>query len=250
MSDLPYIVALCPTFNHPELLANSVALWEIQDYPADRRFLVISDDGGAFDHWQTGENWHLFRHSQRFPSLPHKYNDMAMWGRRYKPDMSGPPDAYLVWEDDDLYLPGYVSAHARVLAEHELSKPGVVVSDYPGYLIEEPASGRFHSTLGFRRELFQRIGGWPLTRRADFDQQMIAALQSAARSAGDPFAEGSIEFVYRWHTGAQHGQSFMRSPDDQAWYDRAGERKPPWVGKLEPRLDARTAAILKELGRD
>ncbi len=255
-SDLPFIVALCPTFNHPELLRNSVALWERQDYPAHRRRLLILDDGGAFDPqnaglwsnhvpgWAWCETWKLFAEAARYPSLPAKYNRLAELGA-----IAG-ADAFLVWEDDDIYLPGYVSAHARVLAQYELSKPDLVLSDYPGHLVEEPAGGRFHSTLGFRRELFLRIGGWPSTKRADFDQQMIAELEGAAESRGDPWPAGVAphQYVYRWHTGAAHGQHFMRAPDDEDWYDRAGAERPAYVGKLEPKLDERTKAILAELG--
>ena len=244
-AELPFIVALCPTFNHPELLANSMALWEMQDYPAERRFLYILDDGNAF-YSHGGDSWTLFGQAWRSNSLPEKYNHLAWHGANRLPPA---PDAFLVWEDDDLYLPGYVSAHARVLAEHEYSKPARVLSDYPGYLVEEPAAGRFHSTLGFRRSLFDRVGGWPLTKRADFDQQFIRALESNAASLGDPFADRKIEFVYRWHTGAHHGQSFMRSPDDQDWYDRAAADRPAYIGRLEPRLDARTRELLAELGR-
>jgi hypothetical protein len=238
--DLPFIVGLCPTYNHPELLANSVALWEAQDYPAERRLLLILDDGGSFAA-QSGATWRLLCSPSRSPSLPAKYNHLAAYG--------ADADAYVVWEDDDIYLPGYISAHARTFADCELSKPAVVLSDYPGQLVEEPAAGRFHSSLGFRRELLERIGGWPETKRADFDQQIIARLQHEARSAGDPFDGGPIEYVYRWHTGAHHGQSYMRAPDDVDWYDRAGGQMPPHIGKLTPRLDERTKRILAELER-
>lgn len=238
--DLPFIVALCPTFNHPDLLANSVALWEMQDYPRERRHLLVFDDGGAFDT-QSGPSWSLSRCSVRYGDLPDKYNAMA--------EATAPiADAFVVWEDDDLYLPGYVSAHARVLVQCELSKPAMVLSDYPGRLVAEPAAGRFHSALGFRRELFLRIGGWPATKRADFDQQMIAALDRAALSRGDPFPDGErVEYVYRWHTGAGHGQHFMRSPGDEEWYDRAGAERPRYVGKLQPKLDERTHELLEQL---
>lgn len=244
MNEYPFIVALCPTFNHPELLANSAALWEMQDYPAERRRLLILDDGGAFqdDFGPPGRTWSLCASPERAASLPEKYNRLASVATPWR------PDAFVVWEDDDLYLPGYVSAHARVLAEHELSKPARVLSDYPGYLVEEGAAGRFHSTLGFRRELLDRVGRWPETKRADFDQQFIHALEAAAISRGDPFADRPIGFVYRWHTGAHHGQSFMHGGDDESWYDRAGSQRPAYVGRLEPTLDDRTRGLLAELG--
>ena len=174
-----FVTALCPTFRHPTLLANSLALWNAQTYPAHLRRLVILDDGQTFDD-DVGDTWELHGARERLPSLPAKYNLLLSLA---------PPEteAFLVWEDDDVYLPDYVAAHAACLERHELSHPSAVWSDYPGYLIEEPAAGRFHSALGFRRELIERIGGWPATDRADFDQQLQAALHAAAASKGDPF---------------------------------------------------------------
>jgi hypothetical protein len=243
----PFITALCPTFRRPALLANSVALWESQDYPPDRRRLIILDDGGTFDP-QEGPSWELHRVFVRYASLPTKFNALAGLASRET-------DAFLVWEDDDIYLPGYVSAHANVLRHRELSKPGTVLSDYTGELKAEDAAGHFHSTLGFCRELFERVGGWPLSMRADFDLQFISVLERNARSIGDPFhpcthhppsearpcdCRPRIEFVYGWQTGTPHGTTAMRSSEDETWYDRAEELFPPvYVGRLDPRLDGR-----------
>jgi len=41
-----FITALCPTFRHPDLLENTLWLWDQQDYPADQRYLIIHDAGG------------------------------------------------------------------------------------------------------------------------------------------------------------------------------------------------------------
>ncbi|MFN5798795.1 MAG: hypothetical protein ACK6D4_13620 [Planctomyces sp.] len=40
-----------------------------------------------------------------------------------------------------------------------------MLSSYTGRLTQEDATGRFHASLAFRREIFDRIGGWPLTKR-------------------------------------------------------------------------------------
>lgn len=242
-----FLTALCPTFRRPELLANSVCLWERQWLPSgDRAELIILDDGGTFAD-QRGPGWKLISVPHRYASLPEKFNALA--------GLASPAsDAFLVWEDDDTYLPGYVAAHAHALRRAELSKPAFVLSDYPGRLISERTDGRFHSTLGFRRELFARVGGWPATKRADFDQQFIQRLQTAARSTADPFSYGPVSsspFVYRWHTGMAHGQSTMRSGDDETWYDRAAHLLPETAtGQvLLPRLDAATRQIFSTTGR-
>ena len=84
----------------------------------------------------------------------------------------------------------------------------------------EDAKGRFHASLAFRREVFDRIGGWPLTKRGDFEQQLIAQ-QTAIEAPGDPCQLDSPSYIFRWsQTNAYHGQAFMRGPDDEGWYER------------------------------
>ena len=155
MKELPFIVALCPTYRRPECLANSLWLWGQQTYPADRCSLIMFDDGGSFHNqnngqwdisvpgWQWKDSWKLVASSWRLPSITDKYNHLAFLAPQET-------DAFLIWEDDDIYLPGYVEAHAKVLAEHEYSKAAQVMSDYPGYLIIEEAAGRFFSSIGFQ----------------------------------------------------------------------------------------------------
>jgi hypothetical protein len=237
----PFITALCPTYRHPALLANSLALWLAQDYPLDRRELVILDDGQTFDA-QFGDGWKLISAATRYPSLPAKYN--ALLGM-----MAPETDVVLVYEDDDIFLPRYCSTHAQALENAEFSKPSRILSDYTGELAEENGAGRFHSSMAFRRELIERIGGWPDTKRADFDQQLMRRLATESKGIGDPCQFAPPQYVYCWRTGAAHCQSTMRSPDDTDWYER-GEKayKPvPFVGTLRPKIDERTRRILEQL---
>jgi len=77
-------------------------------------------------------------------------------------------------------------------------------------LEQEDATGRFHASLASRREIFDRIGGRPLTRRGDFAQQLIARI-NAIEAPGDPcqFADASYIF-FRGQTNAYHGEAFIR----------------------------------------
>jgi hypothetical protein len=63
-----------------------------------------------------------------------------------------------------------------------------VLSSYTGRLEQEDATGRFHASLAFRREIFDRIGGWPLTKRGDFDQQLITRLHVIEAPGALPMA--------------------------------------------------------------
>ena len=242
----PFVTAICPTFRHPTLLASSLALWLSQDYPAERRELIILDDGQTFDV-QDGPNWMLWSETHRRRSLPDKYNALLSYARPHA-------DIFLVWEDDDTYLPGYVRWHVDAMQRTgaEFSKPSRVLSDYTGEIAEESrTNGRFHSSMAFTADLIRRIGGWPDTKRADFDQQLISRLKAEARGICDPAeGDGPLQYVYGWRTGAAHCQSTMRAPDDETWYERGAEayKEVPFVGRLVPQYDERTLKILEQLG--
>lgn len=238
---LPFVSCLCPTFHRPKLLANAFACFLAQDYPAERRELVIMDDGNDFapDFTLTGpNNWRLISEHRRFPSLPEKFNRLAA---------HADPDAtiLLVWEDDDIYLPHHITSHVAALQATGAgySKPRQVLSTYPGHVVTEDAAGRFHASIGFTRDLFDRVGGWPLTRRADFDQQFMSILSSAGPAA-DPCNHAPPSYCFRYgSTQAYHGQHFMTAPDDELWYDRVPRQPGHRDLTIHPEFDIETKAV-------
>ncbi len=74
---LPYCVALCPTYRRSKLLENSIACFEAQDYPEDRRELIILDDSGELVDGQNSRKftsrgvptWRVISTPQRYESL-------------------------------------------------------------------------------------------------------------------------------------------------------------------------------------
>ena len=116
-----------------------------------------------------------------------------------------------------------ISRRFRSLPEKFNALAGLAQGDI--LVVWEDAKGRFHASLAFRREAFDRIGGWPLTKCRDFDQQPIARL-TAIEAPGDPCQLDSPSGILRWsQTNAYHGQAFMRGPEDEGWYERvAGPR--------------------------
>jgi glycosyltransferase involved in cell wall biosynthesis len=204
------VSCLCPTYRRPKLLENSIACFLSQDYPADRREMIILDDAGELEN-QTGEGWQIISIARRFRSLPEKFNALAGLARG---------DVLVVWEDDDIYLPHHISSHVTAMKNHLWSKPSKVLSDYTGQIEEEDATGRFHASLALSRHAFDQCGGWPLTMRGDFDQQLIARLNSLG-IARDPCEFATPAYLFRWEsTGAYHGQALMQGPDDENWYGR------------------------------
>lgn len=227
-NELPFVSCLCPTYRRPKLLENSIACFLAQDYPTDRRELIVLDDTGELEN-QTGDGWQIISIPRRFRSLPEKFNALAGLARG---------EILVVWEDDDIYLPHHISSHVKAIDGHLWSKPSKVLSDYTGQIQEEDATGRFHASIAMTRNAFEIVCGWPLTLRGDFDQQLIAKL-TATGTPSDPVAVAPPGYVFRWgSTHAYHGQAFMRGPEDENWYHDIGKQATPLLNtSIDPHFD-------------
>ena len=232
-SELPFVSCLCPTYLRSDLLANSIACFLAQDYPADRREMIILDDADHLNP-QKGDGWEIVSTERRFRSLPEKFNAIAGLARG---------DVLVVWEDDDIYLPWHITAHVAALKDGGFSKPSRVLSLYTGEVEEEAAAGRFHASLAFTREAFDEAGGWPLTKRGDFDQVFIKRM--SINGQVDTCQHGEPSYVFRWQsTGEYHGQAAMLGPDDLLWYDKVKRDTPITPMRIVPAFDAETAEVI------
>ncbi len=54
-------------------------------------------------------------------------------------------DILVVWENDDIDLPHYISTHVPAMEGRLWSKLSFVLSSYTGRLEQEDATGRFHA---------------------------------------------------------------------------------------------------------
>lgn len=247
---LPFITALCPTYRKPDCLRNSLACWLAQEYPRDRCELLIHDSANQFAT-QAGESWRLTRLEERPPSLPAKYNAMIAAA-------DSRTDLFVVWDDDDVYLPHHLGSHVAAMQRGtsgldslrgHWSKPREVLSTYTRQPLVESAAGRFHGSIAIGADMLRTIGGWPLTLRADFDQQIIATLQ-ANHSPADPIDIAPPSYVFRWgSTGVYHSQHVMRDPADETWYARVPDISHQLDSEpitLTPRMDEETASLFAQ----
>ncbi|MHC4609205.1 MAG: glycosyltransferase, partial [Planctomycetota bacterium] len=234
------LACLCPTYGRFRLVENSIACFLAQDYPAEGRRLLVLDDSGIIPP-QAGDGWQVVSVGSRFPSLPAKYNELV----RLFGDW---PDAYVVWEDDDIYLPWHLSSYARAMSGRGWCHPEQVWSTYSGTPKIEGAKGRFHASLAMRQTTMWQVGGWPNTGAADFDQQLLARL-GTADSPANPDTVPS--YVFRWgSTDHPHGQGYMSGPKDETWYYKyaAAHRLEP-CGELTPMFDQDTAATMEAISK-
>lgn len=231
------ITCLCPTYGRrPDLLGNAIACFLSQTHE-DKRLIVL-DDAGTVGHRRSGQVL-VHSTSNRFRSLPDKY--------RFMTDRDDPwTEAYVLWDDDDIYLPDHLARHDQVLQSRAWSYPDEVGSLYTGKLVVEPTGGRFWACIGFRRECLAK-SPWPVTDRVDYDQQFLRGLERSCGHPGRP--EGDITFVYRWGSTRAHHASGVGGSN---WYaGNTPQYRDPYPRDYVVALDPETAVlILQERGLD
>ena len=212
LPEWPKVVALCPSYRRAKLLANTIAMFQLQDYPAEHRQLLILEDSGVMES-QSGEGWQVISEPDRYPSLSAKYQRLL--------ELAQDADIVVVMEDDDLYLPWYISSHVAALRNAQWSKPGKIWSLYNTQTpFQEAADGRFHGSIAARRNFLASVGGWAEVTKANFDQVLLGKLAWAATPADPMSLNASPAYVFRWaSTGVPHSQGFMKGPEDTTWWD-------------------------------
>ncbi len=183
------IAVVCVTFDRPRQLGQMVRCFERQDY-ADRE-LVILDDADQYPSTE-GDRWRLVSVAERFPTLGEKRNAAASL-------VSADVEALAVWDDDDLYMPWALRASAAALQCADWSRPGLVLHPQPdGSLRPHRTGGLFHSGWAYRRDAFERAGGYPAINNGE-DRGLARRLQRLELVEADPLALGFAPFlVYPW----------------------------------------------------
>jgi hypothetical protein len=154
------------------------------------------------------------------------------------------PMRLVIWDDDDIYLPWHLAAHAKVLQNAQWSHPKMVWSladDGPNLV---PARNGYWSAAAVRRDLHARIGGFIPSPRANFDQAHIVAWR---KHGGEPGRPEPPSFVYGWGR-AKHCSGLMLSRHDTTWYSRHEMTESERVERLVPTMDAQTLSIYRALG--
>ena len=172
------ICVVCVTYNRPGLLGQMIRCFERQDY-ADRA-MVILDDADQYPPTH-GDRWRLVSVADRFATLGEKRNAAA---RLAPPDA----DALAIWDDDDLYMPWALRASVAALEHAAWSRPSLVLHPLGnGSLRQHSTGGLFHSGWAYRRDAFDRAGGYPAMNNGE-DQELGRRLRAAWRRRGRPYS--------------------------------------------------------------
>lgn len=186
---------LCCTYLRPEFLGQLIESYRRQDYPINQRELVILDDAGQYSN-QSGEGWRLISIPSRFRTLGEKRNACAALA---SPDSSG----FVIADDDDIYLPHWLSTHATALRKAEWSRPGLVYQEQGDVLREHPTGGFYHANWAYRREAFDRVRGYKSMNNRE-DQDLGTRFTEAGVTQFDPSRLAPPFFIHRPNRTTYH----------------------------------------------
>lgn len=224
------IAVVCTTYNRPLQLGEMIRCFERQDYP--HRELVILDDAGQYDSTE-GPGWRLVSNKKRFSTLGEKRNAAAGL-------IASDVEALAVWDDDDLYMPWALRASVAALANAVWSRPSLVLlPQADGSLRQHQTGGLFHSGWAYRRNAFDRAGGYPQMNNGE-DRGLAERFQRLGIAEADPVSLGFLPFlIYRWAGGAHLSSAGPRG------YENWGQLviRPTTIEPSEPSLRLEAANI-------
>jgi hypothetical protein len=237
-----HLTCLCPTYGRPSIVRNALALFLAQQLrPGDTAHLLIWADDGLIPS-QAGTHgplsWEVVGTHDWIP-LTRKYAPMLAYARQH----STPTDAWIVWDDDDVYAPWHLQAHADALELSRWSHPTWAWSTYGGLHSRHLNARHYHGSLAIRDDLMGELGGWPITDRSDYDKQQLARCWEHAGTPGDPCGHARPSYVYRWQD-TQRDHCSARIKDRRYQPPRIQE---PFLRVLTPCYDASTPAILQAI---
>jgi len=230
------VAAVCCTFLRPAQLGHLIHCFLKQDYPVEKRELVILDDAGQYEN-QQGDRWRLISVRNRYATLGEKRNAAAAL-------VSRDVEALAVWDDDDLYLPWALRACVAALKLAPWSRPSLVLHPREdGSLRQHQTGGLFHGGWAYLRKVFQQVGGYPAENNGE-DQAFARRLQRAGATETDPIRLGLQPFyVYPWRTSHGWHLSGM-GPHGYRWLGGLRAARGRLVITPPPNLDLACPKIL------
>ena len=272
----PNLLCLCPTYRRPELLQNALGCFLLQDYPlANRRLLICDDAMQVFPQKKDREGWQVVNRTDRAPSMPDKLDEMVNLGntifnKQFARDIykSGKkvatdiifeewkPDAYVLWHDDDVYLPRHLDYMAACLSQRTWVHPSQVYIS-KAYVNSKDASLRdigfgevyirWSGSFAISMELLKELGGWVAVQKgqeqnAGYGRNMLEACLRDSMPA-DVYKLFGHSYIKR----KQSSHSTLATSTDESWY-REYPTRYSWPAELvpflEPKLDEETNLLL------
>jgi len=220
----PAVTCLCPTYGRFERLRDAIAGFLLQDYPGEKRLLILNDAPVPIVLGAGAECVTVVNVPARYPTLGHKRQALLQMAET-------PLVAH--WDDDDLYLPWHLSACVAALRAHpgaRCAKPNAAwfgVGPPGAWALRGVRRNLFEGQMVFYRARALELGGYP-----PLNSGQAAALLAAFRRAGelhvwDP-PRHELSYIYRWADGLHHvSGAGQRSGDRDFGPEHSAPALPP-----------------------
>ena len=243
----PFVTCLCPTYKRPEMLANAIKCFEMQNYPKDRCELIVLDDAGQYEGDIKGENWRIVSQPNREETLAGKFNKIASMAN---PDT----EVLVVWEDDEIFMPTHIISMVRHYrrGQAQFFAPHFAYTTYQenvGEIIKEKVTGRFHGAWAYSKALWDQVGGYDDVASIDFPDKMYQKCSNITHPT--PYDVGNPQYVHRWARADRHiGHTDIPNQDPEEIFktnwDYIGYIPVEKLNSLEPKLDNETKLIFEK----
>jgi len=204
LKTLPKISCVCLTYNRHDFLKRALWCFLEQDYPKDKCELIILDDAGQYDNC-VGDNWELVSINRRFSSVGSKRNASISL-------ISTDSDVVAIWDDDDIYMPWTLRAHAAALESADLSRPSVVLDDtnMNGLWYKDKVKltvpnkcDIFHGACAYRVDVFKAVGWYPDLSSGE-DKDLLARMEYGRIKSAISTPDDIPYYVFNRNCGLYH----------------------------------------------
>ena len=200
-ANYPLVSCICPTYDRPKVLEESIQCFLDQDYPNKELIVLVDNPNCEFILDCHSDQVRMVQMKERFPDLGTKYD-------YFKGLVNG--EYVAIWEDDDLFGFNRLTDSVKNFKKgYDVIKcPSALMStDNKDYLI---TSNLFHSQSCFSREYFDRT---PF-----YNGKSVGVDVSFESRAKAYFHESSPLFWYIYRWGNCHHLS-GRPNLETAWKD-------------------------------
>jgi hypothetical protein len=204
------VSCICPTWNRPNWLEESIQSFLIQDYRGDKELIVLNDNPEQellCDHPDVK----VINVKEKYKSLGQKYNDMFF--------KMATGDVITPWEDDDIFLPWKISHGLRMMDKlgADYYKLGRAYFWNYGH-IDAISENLFYCAGFYTKELLKLSGGCSPDANAASDQTIEKKFPAIAQNyVLDASKNNSdVYYIYRWGGIGTHISGIPESPENMA----------------------------------
>lgn len=181
----PKISCICPTYGRSHRLRESLACFLNQDYPNRELVIVNSFKKQVF----SGEFPNV-----KIINLPDRPKSLGECRNIAVRESTG--DIIVVWDDDDLFLPHYLSS---IAAQYKPGIDWVWMSKQfyaEKFKIKEVMQGQLNS-VSFTKAAWEKVGGYDQLTVGE-DRNFVGKLTAQTKGVKVPVLAKDIGFIYSW----------------------------------------------------